>query len=132
MDVTIGMVLWTVKFNHGSNLLEELKDARSYEMDMGPWFVESLYDGVRSNGKYNAKALGMEHVLDPEGNSKDQNRYFFVKVKKNNDFVKFLFQLNGGDSCSLVGISDGIARYDAEETLLSVADGKASGVELAI
>ena len=127
------MPVWNVKFNHGSNKVEVLNDAREYELSMGAWFIESLSKALKGNENYRATALGIERISSPGGGSEDHSQFYFLRVldlsKKE---TKFLFRLTDGDACSLVGITDGTNRTEAEKTLGGIFDGKPSELELSI
>lgn len=102
-------------------------------MSLGAWFVEDLCNAVKGNENYRAIALGMGQVSSPEGTSEDQTLFYLLKaVDKHKNETKFLFVLDDGDACSLVGVSEGINKHEAEDVLLTVIDGNAHEVELAI
>ena len=127
------MSFWNVKFNHSSNRVESLRDASEFELSMGDWFMESLSGLIKKRANYSATALGFDRISSPEGDTANPGQYYFLNVlNPENKEIKFLFQLEHGDECSLVGVSEGVNRFDAEKTLLDVVDGKMQNVEMLI
>ena len=127
------MSFWNVKFNHSSNRVENLRDASEYELSMGDWFMKSLSGLIKDNDNYRATALGIDRISSPDGDAPNMEQFYFLNtLNENNKETKFLFRLEKGDECLLIGVSDGVNRFDAEKVLLDVADGKMQTVEMLI
>ena len=127
------MSFWNVKFNHSSNRVENLRDASEYELSMGDWFMESLSGLIKMNDNYSATALGIDRISSPDGDAANMEQFYFLNVlNENNEETKFLFRLEKGDECLLVGVSEGVNRFDAEKALLDVVDGNMQTVEMLI
>lgn len=127
------MSFWNVKFNHSSNRVETLRDASEFELSMGDWFIESLSSLIKNKKTYSATALGFDRISSPDGDAPNMSQYYFLNTRnEKNKEVKFLFRLEKGDECSLVGVSEGLNRFDAEKALLDIVDGKMQTVEMLI
>ena len=96
---------WKLRFNHSSDLVIDLRDAREKSFLLSPRFLELISERVKKSSHYKTKAVGIERVETPLGIKRDGARFYVLTIKTDKGEVRMLFELLPGEYSRLVGLN---------------------------